>query len=46
MPDIYHQVSEELARVGVDLRARLVDYHAAQGDADAQAEAPADKGGA
>jgi hypothetical protein len=42
-PGYFHTFGKpipELARIGVDLRARLDDYHAAQGDA------PSDKGGA
>jgi hypothetical protein len=42
-PGYFHTFGKpvpELVRVGLDLRARLADYHAAQGDA------PAGKGGA
>jgi len=42
-PGYFHTFGKpipELARVGVDLRARLTEHHAAQADA------PADKGGA
>ena len=48
-PGYFHTFGKpipELAHVGVDLRARLADYHAAQADGHAQADAPADKGGA